>query len=54
MTIGGCLCALWALGRGSAGLGTMCVEYMYLYWIYFANIFALETFILRNRYIEFN
>ena len=24
MTIGGCLCALRALGRGSAGLGTMC------------------------------
>ena len=24
MTVGGCLCALRALGRGSAGLGTMC------------------------------
>ena len=42
MTIGGYLCALWALGWGSARLGNMCqLNFIYLYWIYFANIWGI-------------
>ena len=37
MTVGGCLCALRALGWGKH----VSVEYIYLYWIYSANIWGI-------------
>ena len=37
MAVGGCLCALRALGWGKH----VSVEYIYLYWIYSANIWGI-------------